>query len=194
MEEGGTARLNLIVGLGNPGSAYAGTRHNIGFRCVSWFARLQSISLDHQQCRARVGVGWVAGREVVVAKPRTYMNASGESVRLLMKKHGVSLEDLIVVHDDMDLPLGKIRLRPGGSSGGHKGIDSIIASLGSQDFARIKVGVGHPTGERDEVVDHVLSGFARDEGETIKEAISKVVEALSYLLAEGIDAAMNRFN
>jgi PTH1 family peptidyl-tRNA hydrolase len=187
--------VKLVVGLGNPGEAYARTRHNVGFRCVGRFARLQGIHIDRQQCRARVGIGNIDGDEVVVAKPRTFMNASGESVHLLVKKFEISLHDLLVVHDDIDLPLGKIRLRQGGGSGGHKGMDSIIACLGSQDFPRIRIGIGRPEGEEEEeTVAHVLGAFSAQESKIIDETIPKVVEALRCFLIEGIEAAMNKYN
>ena len=187
--------MKLVVGLGNPGEAYARTRHNVGFRCVGRFARLQGIRIDRQQCRARVGTGKIDGDEVVVAKPRTFMNASGESVHLLVKKFEVSLHDLLVVHDDIDLPLGKIRLRQGGGSGGHKGMDSIIASLSSQDFPRIRIGIGRPEGEEEEeTIAHVLGAFSAQESKIIDETIPKVVEALRCFLIEGVEAAMNKYN
>ena len=189
--------VKLVVGLGNPGEAYAPTRHNVGFRCISCFARLQGIPLDRLQCRARVGTGSIDGDEVVVAKPRTFMNASGESVRLLVKKYEVLFHDLVVVHDDLDLPLGKIRLRQGGGSGGHKGMDSIIACLGSQDFPRIRIGIGRPEGGEEgeeETVAHVLGAFSAQESKIIDETIPKVVEALRCFLIEGIEAAMNKYN
>ncbi len=136
--------MKLIVGLGNPGKEYSTNRHNIGFLCINHFARIHRITLDKKQGKARVGTGTVAGNDVVLAKPQTYMNASGVSVSQLMQKYKIALEDLIVVHDDLDLPLGKIRIRQGSSAAGHNGIKSIIASLGTQDFIRIRVGISRP--------------------------------------------------
>ena len=129
----------LIVGLGNPGKEYSTNRHNIGFLCINHLARLQRISLDAKQGRARIGKGIIADNEVILAKPQTFMNLSGQSVSLLMQKYHILLEDLIVIHDDLDLPLGKIRIRKDSSAGGHNGIKSIIACLGTQDFVRIRV-------------------------------------------------------
>ena len=156
--------MKLIVGLGNPGRGYANNRHNIGFVCLNHFARMQGIRFDKKQGRARIGLGEVAGNKVVVAKPQTYMNLSGQSVSLLVKKFSVSLDDLLVIHDDLDLPLGKIRIRQDGSSGGHKGIGSIITELGSPNFIRIRVGVGRPVKNEgitefseDEIIAYVLS-------------------------------------
>ena len=118
--------MKLIVGLGNPGRGYANNRHNMGFMCLNYFARTQGIQFDKKQGKARIGTGEVAGNKVVLARPQTYMNQSGQSVSRLVKKFNISLDDLLVIHDDLDLPLGKIRIRQGGSSGGHKGIESII--------------------------------------------------------------------
>jgi len=193
--------MELIVGLGNPGRGYANNRHNIGFMCLNRFARKHGIRFDKRQCQARIGSGEVAGNKVVVAKPQTFMNRSGEAVSRLVKKYEVSLDNLIVIHDDLDLPLGKIRVRPRGSAAGHKGIDSIITHLGSEDFVRIRVGIGRPplaegsteTSE-DDVIDFVLSDFTLEEKRVITEAISQVSEAIYCLLTEGLVTTMNRYN
>ena len=193
--------MKLIVGLGNPGFLYARNRHNIGFICVSHLAKTQDIRFDRKQGHARTGIGNIAGNLVVLARPQTYMNASGESVSALMKKLNVSPADLIVIHDDLDLPPGKIRLRLGGSSGGHKGIDSIIARIGTQDFYRVRVGIGRPdTGEgndvakEDVIIAYVLSDFTPEEKKTIDMVMPVVSEAIVSLLAEGLTAAMNKYN
>ncbi len=193
--------MSLIVGLGNPGRGYANNRHNAGFVCLNHFARSQGIRFDKKQGKARIGSGEIAGSEVVVAKPQTYMNRSGQSVSLLVKKFKVSLDNLIVIHDDLDLPLSKIRIRQGGGSGGHKGIGSIITELGSQDFIRIRVGVGRPVNNEgstqfseDEIINYVLSDFTPDEKQTITQVIPTVSEAILCLLTEGPVAAMNRYN
>ncbi len=193
--------MKLIVGLGNPGRGYANNRHNVGFVCLNHFARRQGIRFDKKQGRARIGTGEIAGSKGVVAKPQNYMNRSGRSVSLLVKKFNVSLDNLIVIHDDLDLPLGKIRIRQGGSSGGHKGIRSIITELGSQNFIRIRVGVGRPVKNEDstefsedEIVNYVLSDFTPDEKQTITQVIPTVSEAILCLLTEGAVAAMNKYN
>jgi len=193
--------MELIVGLGNPGRGYANNRHNIGFMCLNHFARKHGIRFDKRQCQARIGSGEVAGNKVIVAKPQTYMNRSGEAVSRLVEKFRVSLDNLIVIHDDLDLPPGKIRLRPSGSAAGHKGIESIVAELGSQDFTRIRVGIGRPTVKEGsaetsetDIVAYVLSDFTQEEKRVITEAISQVSEAIYCLLTEGLIAAMNRFN
>jgi len=193
--------MKLIVGLGNPGRAYANNRHNIGFMCLNHFARIQGIRFNKKQGKARTGTGEVAGCKIVVAKPQTYMNLSGESVSRLIKKFDIKLNDLVVIHDDLDLPLGRIRIRSGSSSGGHKGIDSIINVLESQDFLRLRVGIERPTKNEDttefseyEIISYVLSDFTPDEKQAITMVIPKVSEAILCLLTEGLTAAMNKYN
>jgi PTH1 family peptidyl-tRNA hydrolase len=193
--------MKLIVGLGNPGRIYARNRHNIGFMCVSHFAKTQGIRFDKKQGQARIGTGEVAGNKLIVARPQTHMNLSGESVIRLVNKFNISLNDLLVIHDDLDLPLGKIRLSQGSGSGGHKGVDSIITHLGSLDFPRIRVGIGRPpiiegsAEDREaEVVAYVLNDFTLEERKTITQVIPKVSEAILNLLSEGLTAAMNKYN
>jgi len=193
--------MKLIVGLGNPGRGYANNRHNAGFICLNHFARMQDIRFDKKQGKARIGTGEVAGSKVVVAKPQTYMNLSGRSVSLLVKKFNVSFDNLLVIHDDLDLPLGKIRIRQGGSAGGHKGVGSIITELDSQNFIRIRVGIGRPVKNEgftelseDEIINYVLSDFTPDEKQAITQVIPMVSEAILCLLTEGLVAAMNKYN
>ena len=191
--------MKLIVGLGNPGKNYAHNRHNIGFRCLNYLARLHSIRFDHRQCRAKVGIGKVRGEKLLLAKPRTFVNLSGNSVACLEHKHEIPLSDLLVIYDDLDLPLGKIRLRQSGGSGGHKGMNSIISALGSEDFPRIRVGIGRPQGEEqsiseDAIVNYVLSDFSPQEEAVIKPVLVKVAEAIDCFLNQGIVAAMSKFN
>jgi PTH1 family peptidyl-tRNA hydrolase len=192
--------MKLIVGLGNPGQSYARNRHNIGFRCLNSFARRQGIRFDSRWQKARVGLGRVAGDGVVLAKPQTFMNLSGLSVSRLVKKYNVVLSDLLVVHDDLDLPLGRIRIRGGGSSGGHKGVNSIIASLGSQDFPRLRVGIGRPVAGENQfedsggVLSFVLGDFTPEEARIVAQVIPRVSQAIVCFLTEGISSAMNRYN
>jgi len=191
--------MKLIVGLGNPGKTYAHNRHNAGFLCLNYFARLNSIRFDHKQCRARVGVAEVKGEKLLLAKPRTFVNLSGDPVACLVHKRDITLSDLLIIYDDLDLPLGKIRLRQNGGSGGHKGMNSIISALGSEDFPRIRVGIGRPQAEEqsmseDAIVNYVLSDFYRREEAIIKPVIAKVSEAIDCFLTEGIEAAMSKFN
>jgi len=190
--------MKLIVGLGNPGLRYANNRHNIGFMCLNHFAKKQEIHLDSKQGQARTGTGEINGEKIVLARPQTFMNASGESVSRLVQRYKIEPGDLIVIHDDLDLPLGKIRIRQGGSSAGHKGIESIINELGSQDFIRVRIGIGRPN-DADEaseadVIDYVLNDFSPDEKKIITEVIPMVSEAILCLLNEGLTATMNRYN
>jgi PTH1 family peptidyl-tRNA hydrolase len=193
--------MKLIVGLGNPGRGYANNRHNVGFTCLNYFGRTQGIQFDKKQGKARIGIGEIAGNEVVIAKPQTYMNLSGQSVSLLVRKFSINLNNILVIHDDLDLPLGKIRIRHGSGSGGHKGINSIITELGSQDFLRLRVGIGRPVKNEDfiefsedEIINHVLSDFTTDENQIIIKVIPEVSEAILCLLTEGLTAAMNKYN
>jgi len=189
--------MKLIVGLGNPGRAYTKNRHNIGFICVNHFARAHDIRFDKKRGGARIGLGEVAGSEVVLAKPQTYMNLSGQSVSLLVKKFDISLNNLFVIHDDLDLPPGKIRIRQSSSSGGHKGVASIISELGSQDFVRIRIGIGRPVTPditEADIIPYVLSDFTPEEERIIKNVVSRVSAAILCLLTEGLAAAMNVYN
>ena len=188
--------MKLIVGLGNPGRGYASNRHNVGFICLNHFARTQGIRFDKKQAQARIGVGEVAGSRLVVARPQTYMNLSGQSVSRLVKRFNINLNNLLVIHDDLDLPLGKIRIRQGGSSGGHKGVDSIITCLGSQGFLRLRVGIGRPAiaESEDDIIAYVLSDFTPEEKQTMARVIPRVSEAILCLITEGVVAAMNKYN
>jgi len=189
--------MKLIVGLGNPGRSYANNRHNAGFICLNHFARTHGIGFDKKQGKARTGTGEVGGVKVVLAKPQTYMNLSGESVSRLVRKFSIDLDDLIVIHDDLDLPLGKMRIRQDGGSGGHKGIDSIITSLKSQDFLRLRVGIGCPAvtePSESDIIAYVLSDFTPDEKQAIIKVIPRASEAILCLLTEGLTAAMNKYN
>jgi PTH1 family peptidyl-tRNA hydrolase len=192
--------MKLIIGLGNPGQGYSKSRHNIGFMCLKHFAHEHAIDFDKKQADARTGRGTVEGIDVVLAKPQTYINLSGQSVNRLMHKFKLKPSDIIVIHDDMDLPLGKVRIRAGGSSGGHKGIDSIIRDIGTRDFIRIKVGIGRPERDNgnnyydDDIVDFVLNSFNPDEKKLIEPSIEKVSDAILCLLTEDVETAMNKFN
>ena len=193
--------MKLIVGLGNPRREYANNRHNIGFTCLKHFAKTQGIRLDKKQGQARIGTGEIAGSDVVVARPQTYMNQSGQSVNRLIKIFNINPDDLLVIHDDLDLPSGTIRIRRGGSSGGHKGINSIIADLDRQDFIRIRVGIGRPTtfeddtqNKEDVIIAYVLSDFTPEEKQVITKLIPRVSEAIYCLLTDGLTATMNKYN
>ncbi len=193
--------MKLIVGLGNPGRGYANSRHNVGFMCLNHFAKVHGIQFDKKQGKARIGTGELADSKVVVARPQTYMNLSGQAVSRLVSKSNISLDNLIVIHDDLDLHLGKIRIRQGGSSAGHKGVKSIITELGSRDFPRLRLGIGRPTivdGSTEmteaDIIAYVLSDFTPEEKQTIMQAIPKVSEAILCLVTEGLTATMNKYN
>jgi PTH1 family peptidyl-tRNA hydrolase len=189
--------MKLIVGLGNPGRSYARNRHNIGFIALNHFARSEGIKFDRKKGLARIGIGKVADKEVVLAKPQTFMNNSGHPVRRLVDRFDIAPNDLIVIHDDLDLPLAKIRISSGSSSGGHKGINSIIQELGSQDFIRLRIGIGRPDKPQiseDDIIKYVLSDFSPTEKRAIEKIIPRVSEAILCLLKEGLTTAMNRFN
>jgi len=187
-----TPLLYLIVGLGNPGNKYARNRHNVGFQCIDHLAEAYQITLRKKRLRALVGQGQVGSRRVLVAKPLTFVNDSGRAVASIAKGHSIPAERILVIHDDLDLPLGRIRLRPSGSSGGHKGVNSIIADLGTCRFARLRVGIGRPP--RGDAADYVLRNFGHDQ-QPIIEGIYQLVEAaVLCFLEEGIQKAMNTFN
>lgn len=183
----------LIVGLGNPGREYAGNRHNVGFDCVDLLAEKHGIALSKSQHKARLGTGQVAGRRAILAEPQTYVNSSGEAVGAVARYYKVAPGDVLVIYDDLDLPQGTIRLRPGGSSGGHNGIKSIIEQLGTQAFPRVRIGIGRPPG-RMEPKDYVLQDFSAAEREGMAEVYDRVVDAVETFIREGIREAMNRYN
>ena len=187
-------RMFIIVGLGNPEQKYAGTRHNIGFSAVTVLADENRISIDTKKHKALIGKGVVGGQKVLLAEPQTYMNLSGESVRELVDYYKIDPEEeLIVIYDDINLPPGKLRIRPKGSAGGHNGIKNIIAHLGSDRFPRIRIGVGEkPRGW--DLVDYVLGRFPAGEEPVIREALAKAANACEVIMNEGVDAAMNQFN
>lgn len=191
------ANLKMIVGLGNPGPQYMANRHNLGFQCVDLFARRHGIELGKLQLQARTGEGWVTRggerQKVLLVKPLTYMNASGQAVGLLARYYRVALEEIIVIHDDLDLASGKLRLRMGGGAGGQNGVKSLIQHLGSPDFARLRIGIGRPPGQMDPAA-YVLQNFSADEEAIFGPLRLRVCDALACWLFNGIEAAMNLYN
>lgn len=186
--------LFLIVGLGNPGPEYARTRHNAGFALVEALAeRWQATWHVARRFRARVARARWNGRTLLLAQPQTFMNASGEAVGAMVRFYRLPLERLLVAVDDADLPLGEIRLRPRGSSGGHHGLESIEAALGSREFARLRIGIGRAPGAR-EITDYVLSRFSPHEAALLKKVLARAAEQVECWLAEGIHKAMSRYN
>lgn len=183
--------MKLIVGLGNPGTSYQKTRHNVGFLVVDELARRHRIPLSRRRFRALFGTGQIASHPVVLAKPMTYMNRSGEAVRGLLNFFHIEMSGLVVVHDDLDLPFGRIRFKRRGGDGGHQGVRSIIDGLGGNLFSRLKVGIGRPPQDT-EPADHVLMPFDEAEQADLGILFPGAAEALEVMLSEGIDRAMNR--
>lgn len=185
--------MYIIVGLGNPTNKYDGTRHNVGFDCIDRLATEYSIAMDFVKHKAVCGTGYINGQKVILAKPQTYMNLSGESVRELSNYYKVSNEEIIIIYDDISLDVGKIRIRKKGSAGGHNGIKSIIQQIGTQEFPRIKVGVGNKPKEWD-LADYVLGRFSKEDREMIDVTTKEVAKACEIMITDSIDAAMNQFN
>jgi peptidyl-tRNA hydrolase, PTH1 family len=186
----------LIAGLGNPGRLYLHNRHNVGFHVVDLLAKRSRISFEHRKANALMGRGRFAGQEVVLAKPQTFMNRSGVAVAALLRWLHARPSDLIVVYDDLDLPIGGLRLRASGSAGGHHGMESIIAELGSREFARLRIGIGRPGASRspDDVADYVLGDFSGTERQAMAAVYARAAEAIELVLTDGLVAAMNRCN
>ena len=185
--------MKVIVGLGNPGKNYDMTRHNVGFMVIDKIAEAYDIRVDRLKFKALVGEGRIQGEKVLLMKPQTYMNLSGESVQELLSFYKVKKEDLIVIFDDISLKLGSTRIRLKGSAGGHNGIKSLIAHLGSDEFQRIKVGIGEKPDGWD-LTDYVLSRFTKDEKNALKKGIDRAQLALELMLKDGPQAAMNQTN
>ncbi|WP_042171218.1 aminoacyl-tRNA hydrolase [Paenibacillus gorillae] len=185
--------MKWIAGLGNPGAAYQNTRHNVGFMVVDELARRWDISVTQNKCKALIGEGNVKGTKVVLIKPMTYMNLSGESVRGFLDYFKADREDGIIVYDDMDTEIGKIRLRYQGSAGGHNGIKSLIQHLGTQQFNRVRMGVSRPQPGRS-IVDYVLDNFPKSEHELLKTMVEQACDAIEYSLSNSFDNTMAKFN
>ena len=184
--------MKLIVGLGNPGREYEGTRHNCGFMVIDKLAEKLNVSVDQNKFKGLYVKFKYHGEDVILLKPQTYMNLSGESVSTLMQFFKIEIEDLLVIYDDLDMPVGKLRLRKTGSAGGHNGIKNIIAHLNSQDFKRIRVGIDRHKYLK--VVDYVLSRFTKEETDAINQGIENAVNAIIDYLDHGFDYIMNRYN
>lgn len=184
----------IIVGLGNPSKEYENTRHNIGFDTIDAIADKYNINVMELKHKAKIGKGYIDGEKVILAKPLTFMNSSGESIRAIIDYYKAEPEtDLIVISDDISLPPGQIRIRKRGSAGGHNGLKNIIQHLGGENFQRIRMGVGEKPKEYD-LIDWVLGHFNREDRKAVDEAILKAVQAVEMILKDGADAAMNEFN
>ena len=185
--------MRVFVGLGNPGSEYAATKHNVGFMLADALARHFEATSWQDRFRAQVAEARLGAEKLLIVKPQTYMNSSGEAVGELARWYKLEPEDLVVAHDDMDLPVGMIRIRKKGGAGGHNGIKSIIAHLGTEEFPRVRIGIGRPLPGWD-VIRHVLAPFREEDVPRIREAVEYLVPAAACLLTEGADLAMNRYN
>lgn len=185
--------MYIIVGLGNPGKQYEHTRHNVGFEVIDILADRIGICIEEKKHKALCGRGILEGQKVVLAKPQTFMNLSGESVRAISDFYKVESKDIIIVYDDVSLEPGQLRIRGKGSAGGHNGIKNIIAHLGTQEFPRVKVGVGEKPKGMD-LADYVLSRFAKEEQDTMEEAFREAANAVAMMVRQDIDSAMNHFN
>jgi PTH1 family peptidyl-tRNA hydrolase len=182
----------LLVGLGNPGSRYEHTPHNLGFLVIDRLAERHRIRVSRKEARSLTGTGNVEGIPVVLAKPQTYMNLSGEAVKALLAKHGARAEDLVLIYDDLDLPWNAVRIRPKGSPGGHHGVESVIRAVGTSEFPRVRLGIaGHKVGDG---AGFVLSPFRRGQKEELDELLDYAAQAVTSIISEGVGMAMTRFN
>lgn len=185
--------MHVIAGLGNPGAKYDRTRHNIGFIALDWIAAQYRIPVDRSKFRALIGDGVIQGERVILVKPQTFMNNSGESIQEILHFYKLPPQNLIVIYDDIDLDVGNIRIRPSGSSGTHNGMRSIVQHLSSEQFPRIRIGVGKPPAKMD-LADYVLSGFLDEERKKLGEVVERTSLAAAAMLTAGTEAAMNRYN
>jgi PTH1 family peptidyl-tRNA hydrolase len=182
----------LIVGLGNPGAEYRGTRHNVGFEVLDLLADRHRIKLDKSKHQARYGLGAIGDTTVALIRPLTYMNLSGRAVAPFAREFGISPANILVITDDLDLAVGRVRLKPKGSAGGHNGHKSLIASLETTEYPRIKIGIGSV--DRNETVDHVLGSFTGDERQRIASALAMAADGAEVCVQDGLERAMNRIN
>ena len=181
----------LIVGLGNPGREYEGSRHNVGFLVVDELARRHRARVTNKAAKSLTGQVRLDDTELILAKPQTWMNLSGQAVKALRAKYGIPIDRMLVVHDELDLPFGRLRLRKGGSSAGNHGMDSVIASLGTKDFARLRVGIDKPAGDG---VDYVLGPFTDGERAQLPDVVRRAADAVESVVDHGLDKTMSDFN
>jgi len=184
--------MKIIVGLGNPGKKFSGTRHNVGFDILDLFANKHGIKITKVKFKALIGEGRIGGEKVILVKPQTYMNLSGESVMRICEFYKIDLKDMMVIYDDIDLDVGRIRIRKQGGSGTHNGMRNIIYLLNSKDFTRLRFGIGKPKNQ--DLADFVLQGFSSDEVELLKVSVDKAMHAIEEYIISDIDLAMNKYN
>ena len=183
--------MHMIVGLGNPGDKYTHTKHNVGFWVIDALAEEMGVLVEKKQCQALCGTGFWQGKKVLLVKPQTFMNLSGQAVMALLHYYNDQIDDLLIIHDDLDLEPGMLRFKQNGSSGGHNGIKSIAQHLNSNEFDRLKLGIGKARGD---TAGYVLAPFAQTDKVLVEEAVAKAKEAVACYLTEGINVAMNRYN
>jgi PTH1 family peptidyl-tRNA hydrolase len=183
----------VLVGLGNPGREYRQTRHNVGFMVIDELCKVLNVRLTRMQAKALVGSGVLQGCKIILAKPQTFMNLSGQSVASLVKFYKIPHSQLLVILDDLDLPVGTLRIRPGGGSAGNKGLMSIIQQLGTEEFPRMRLGIGRPPGQKNGA-DYVLQDFQNGEMDFVKGVLDKASHAAQVFVSSGVDQAMNQFN
>lgn len=184
--------MHVIIGLGNPEDRYTGTRHNIGFEALNYFSHVENIEIRKIKHRALIGEGFIDGKKVMLVKPQTYMNLSGESILEIVDYYDVPLENILVIYDDIDLDIGRLRLRSKGSAGTHNGMRSIIYQLQEDNISRLRIGIGRP--EKQDLTSFVLSKFTKEEKEEIINTIKKTEQAIKVFISQGITEAMNQFN
>jgi PTH1 family peptidyl-tRNA hydrolase len=184
--------VKIIVGLGNPGTHYRMSRHNIGFQVVERVAQIDHISIRTKRFSSLYGTGWINSQQVVLSKPMTFMNRSGEAVKKATDFFHLRLEDVVVIHDDLDLPFGRLRFKRRGGDGGHQGVRSIIERMGGNSFLRLKVGIGRPRQDIDSA-DYVLDVFDKIEQSLLDQILSQAAESLKVMLLEGVEKAMNQY-
>ena len=192
--KGGSSVEWLIAGLGNPGTKYENTRHNMGFRAVELLAEQKGVKLNKVKFKSAYNICAFAGARCLVMKPQTYMNLSGEAVREAAQFYKIPPDHVLVISDDVALPLGKLRIRAGGSAGGHNGLKNIISHLGTDQFPRVRVGVGAPAHPEHEMVDWVIGNFSGEEKKVVRQALEKVIEAVECVVEKGVGEAQNRYN
>ena len=184
--------MRIIVGLGNPGRKYENTRHNLGFITIDRLAEEHGINVTKAKHKALIGEGNISGQKVLLVKPQTFMNLSGEAVREVMDYYKEPVENLLVIYDDADIPAGTVRIRKKGGAGTHNGMRSVVSCLGDEDFPRVRIGIGSQDDK--DLAAHVLGGFSSDEIQIMREAVLTAVSAIECMLADGIDIAMNEYN
>jgi PTH1 family peptidyl-tRNA hydrolase len=181
----------LIVGLGNPGKQYENTRHNVGFDAIDIISKEYNIPVNREKFKGIYGEGSISGERVILLKPKTFMNLSGESIREIVNFYKIDVRNIIVIYDDISLETGRLRIRPQGSSGGHNGIKSIISNLATDEFPRIKIGVGNP---QFDLIPHVLGRFSKEDRKEVEEVIDAAASSVETIIKFGVEEAMNKFN